>query len=371
MQRRASLVLVALAAFLAVLGPLLRWYDYPRVVEVPANQYQAVVLQAEDATLIDYGRLAAVPHRTVTIVQTLRGDSAAAAAEKRRTGRDVVVWDTLSYVLGTDGKMISSIPEVYVYDAHTQEPVHCCGESVDGDPVTRTGIEYKFPFDTQPRDYQYYDPQTRTSAPIHYMGTQQYRGMRVYSFEQTVPWTRVVFPKTMPAGINGLTPAGIEAAGFQRWYTTVRDFLVDPVTGAPVMGEERHLEQLRFAADSGKAPVTVFQGDVKIRPDYLDATAAQVRSQRQLVLALSSYLPWGLPALGLLLLGAALLLEWRDRSHRLPAEPAESERPSVADRDEDRGAGKVPAAQRAPAAPLLGEPVRPLGLDQVEQPEPG
>ena len=360
MRRRSALVLVAVAALLAVLGPLLRWYDSPRVVEVPANQYQAVVLQAKDATLIDYGRLAAVPHQTVTIVQTLRGDSAAAAAEKRRTGRDVVVWDVLSYVLGTDGKMISSIPEVYVFDAHTQQPVHCCGESVDGDPVTRTGIEYKFPFDTQPRDYLYYDPQTRTSAPIHYLGTETYRGMTVYHFRETVPWTQVAFPKTMPAGITGLTPASIAASGLQRWYTTVRDFWVDPVTGAPVNGTEQHREQLRFPASAHKAPVAIFDGDVRIRGDYLAATASQVKGERQLVLLLSTYLPWGLPSLAVLLLAVAVLLEWRSRGGV-----------SVADTDEDRGPREVPPAQRTPAAPLLREPVRPLGLDQVQQSEPG
>ncbi len=365
MHRRLSLVLVALAAFLATLGPMMRWYDYPRVVEVPASQYQAVVLQAKDATLIDYGTLTGVPHQTVTIVQTLKGDTAAAAAEKKRTGRDVVVWDGLSYVLGTDGKMISSIPEVYVFDAHSQEPVHCCGESVDGDPVTRTGIEYKFPFDTQPRDYQYYDPQTRTSAPIHYQGTRDYRGMTVYYFEQTIPWTQVVFPKTMPAGITGLTPATITALGYQRWYTTTREFWVDPVTGAPVNGEEQHHEELRFAKGSGRAPVTVFQGDVKIRSDYLDATFGQVRSQRQLVLALSTYIPWGAPLLGAVMLGLAFLFEVRGRKR-----PARNGGPdSVGDGDEDGGARQVPPPERAPAAPLLGQPFGPLGFDQVDQSE--
>ena len=362
MHRRSSLVLVAVAAFLAALGPLLRWYDYPRVVQVPPNQYQAVVLQAKDATLIDYGTLTGVPHQTVTIVQTIRGDAAAAAAEKKRSGRDVDVWDALSYVLGTDGKMISSIPEVYAFDAHTQEPVHCCGESVDGDPVTRTGIEYKFPFDTQPRDYQYYDPQTRSSAPIRYTGTVTYRGMRVYHFEETIPWVQVAFPKTMPAGITGLTPASLASAGYQRWYSTVREFWVDPATGAPVNGEELHSEELRFPASMGKAPITIFKGDVRIRPDYLAADVAQVRSQRQLVLALSSYVPWGAPILGALLLGCAFLLELRGR--RPMAGPAAGG--SEPDGDEDGGAGQVPPPQWAPAAPLLGEPVRPLGFDKVE-----
>ena len=57
-----------------------------------------------------------------------------------------MVWDGLSYVVGPDGEMVSRIPERYIFDAHTQEPVHAPGESVDGDPVRRDGIEFKWPF---------------------------------------------------------------------------------------------------------------------------------------------------------------------------------------------------------------------------------
>ncbi|WP_051943237.1 DUF3068 domain-containing protein [Streptacidiphilus rugosus] len=346
MRHRLSLVLVALAAFVAVLGVMLRVWVYPRVVAVPDNQYQAVVLEAKDATLIDYSRMVGVPHQHVTIVQTLKGDAAAAQAEKRRTGRSVVVWDGLSYVLGNDGKRLSAIPEVYVFDARTQEPVHCCGESVDGDALSRIGVEYKFPFDTQPHDYQYFDPQTRASAPIHYKGRQKLDGLTVYYFEQTIPWTRVPFPKAMPENV-AITPAQIDALGYQRWYTTVRKFWVDPVTGAPVDGEELHNEQLRFPASSGMAPVTIFSGDVKIRPDFRASALALVKSQRTLVLMLSTYLPWGLPTLGVVLLGLAFVAEGRARRRARPLGST-----PVPDADEDRRAGDVTAAQGTPAAPL-------------------
>ncbi len=75
---------------------------------------------------------------------------------------------------------------------------------VDGDPVTRAGLEFKWPFLTERRDYEYFDAQARTTAPIHYKGTQDFRGVRVYYFEQTVPWTKVPFPKAMP--VKGVTP---------------------------------------------------------------------------------------------------------------------------------------------------------------------
>ena len=135
----------------------------------------------------------------VTIVQTLKGNvEASEKIERTRRAGTSSSGTRLSYVQGPDGKMVSQIPERYIFDAHTQEPVHATGEMVDGDPVTREGIEFKWPFMTEKRDYEYFDAQTRTSAPIHYKGTRNFRGVKVYYFEQTIPWTKVPFPKDMP-----------------------------------------------------------------------------------------------------------------------------------------------------------------------------
>ncbi|MDH6433516.1 hypothetical protein M2158_001993 [Streptomyces sp. SAI-144] len=312
MRRKTSLVLLALAVFFAALSPLLRWYAFPRLAKIPANQYQDMVLEAKDATLIDYGSMTAKKVPKVTIVQTLKGNVEASEKIEQTAGKDVVVWDGLSYVVGPDGKMVSKIPERYIFDAHTQEPVHATGEMVDGDPVKRAGIEFKFPFLTEKRDYEYFDAQARTSAPIHYKGTQTFRGVDVYYFEQTIPWTKVPFPKTMP--VQGITPASIAKTGTTRWYTTVRKFWVEPLTGAPVYGEELHTEELRGGTLlGGRDKVTVFAGDVKMREDYIRHTVDLVKSNRTLVLLMTSYLPWGFLTLGLLLLALSLGLEARSR----------------------------------------------------------
>jgi hypothetical protein len=312
MRRKTSLVLLALAVFFAALSPLLRWYAFPRLAKIPANQYQDMVLEAKDATLIDYGSMTAKKVPKVTIVQTLKGNVEASEKIEQTAGKDVVVWDGLSYVVGPDGKMVSKIPERYIFDAHTQEPVHATGEMVDGDPVKREGIEFKFPFLTEKRDYEYFDAQARTSAPIHYKGTRTFRGVDVYYFEQTIPWTKVPFPKTMP--VQGITPASIAKTGTTRWYTTVRKFWVEPLTGAPVYGEELHTEELRGGTLlGGRDKVTVFAGDVKMREDYIRHTVDLVKSNRTLVLLMTSYLPWGFLTLGLLLLALSLWLEARSR----------------------------------------------------------
>ncbi|ALV36342.1 DUF3068 domain-containing protein [Streptomyces sp. CdTB01] len=321
MRRKASLVLLAFAVFFAALSPLLRWYAFPRLAKIPAGQYQDMVLEARNATLLDYGTMKAKKVSKVTIVQTLKGDVEAAQRIGKAAGRDVVVWDGLSYVQGPDGKMVSEIPERYIFDAHSQAPVHATGEMVDGDPVRRTGIEFKWPFLTQKRDYEYFDAQTRTTNPIHYKGTRDFRGVKVYYFEQTVPWTKVAFPKTMP--VKGITPESVAKTGTTRWYTTVRRFWVEPVTGAPVYGEEIHKEELRGGTLlGGRDKVTAFAGHVKMREDYIRHTVALVKSNRTLVLTMTSYLPWGFLVLGTLLLALSLWLEARGRR---PADPAHAE----------------------------------------------
>ncbi|MBP5866717.1 DUF3068 domain-containing protein [Streptomyces scabiei] len=312
MRRRAGLILLALAVFFTALSPLTRWYAFPRLAKIPANQYQDMVLEAKDATLLDYATMTARTVPKVTIVQTLKGDVEASEEIEKHTDRDVVVWDGLSYVQGPDGEMVSRIPERYIFDAHTQEPVHAKGESVDGDPVKREGLEFKWPFLTEKRDYEYFDAQARITAPIHYKGTQDFRGVEVYYFEQTVPWTRVPFPRTMP--VKGITRETVAQTGTTRWYTTVRKFWVEPVTGAPVYGEEIHKEELRGGTLLGdREKVTAFAGHVKMREDYIEHTVDLVTSQRRIVLLMTSYLPWGFLGLGIALLALSLWVESRGR----------------------------------------------------------
>ncbi|MFD5569335.1 DUF3068 domain-containing protein [Streptomyces cadmiisoli] len=324
MRRKAGLILLALAVFFAALSPLLRWYAFPRLAKIPPNQYQEMVLEARDATLLDYGTMTARKVDKVTIVQTLKGNVEASERIERTAGRDVVVWDGLSYIEGPDGEMVSKVPERYIFDAHTQEPVHATGEMVDGDPVRREGIEFKWPFLTEKRAYQYFDAQARVTAPIHYKGTQDFRGVEVYYFEQTIPWTQVEFPKTLP--VEGITPESVAETGTTRWYTTVRKFWVEPLTGAPVYGEEIHKEELRGGTLlGGRDKVTAFSGHVKMREDYIKDTVDLVESNRTVVLLMTSYLPWGFLFLAGLLLSLSLYLEARGRRPGDPAPDTASE----------------------------------------------
>jgi hypothetical protein len=119
----------------------------------------------------------------------------------------------------------------------------------------------------------------------------------------------------------------VAKTGTTRWYSTVRKFWVEPVTGAPVYGEEDHKEELRGGTLlGGRASVTAFAGDVRMREDYIEHTVALVKHNRTLVLALTSYVPWGSLGLGILLLALSLFLEGRSRRPEDPA-PTRSAEP--------------------------------------------
>jgi hypothetical protein len=120
--------------------------------------------------------------------------------------------------------------------------------------------------------------------------------------------------------VKGITPESVAKTGTTHWYTTVRKFWVEPATGAPVYGEEIHKEELRGGTLlGGRDKVTAFSGHVKMREDYIESTVDLVKSQRVLIMLLTSYLPWGFLILGAGLLSLSLYLEARSRR---PTDPS-------------------------------------------------
>lgn len=304
MRRRSSLILLALAVFCVALAPLLREYAFPRLVAKALKSdeaYKVMVLEAQNATL--FGDPKGEGKATATIIQTVRPDPKASDGQ-------TVVWDMNLAMVDSEGKVVTQIPERYVFDAVTQTPKNCCGESIDNKPVAHTGIQYKWPFFTEKRGYNYYDAQAHTAATIDYKRTENFNGLKVYLFEQTVPWTKVPIPSQLPGGLD---PKEVEAAGMERWYTTVRKFWVEPVTGAPVYAEEIHKEEMRTPNPddpANPARLVVFDGHVKMKAEWSNQLIEDTKEQRSQMLLIHDRIPFGLVVVGILLLLAALLREY-------------------------------------------------------------
>ncbi|MGW0663147.1 DUF3068 domain-containing protein [Streptodolium elevatio] len=357
MRRRSSLVLLALAVFCVALAPLLREYAFPRLVAKALKSdkaYKVMVLEAQNATL--FGDPKGEGKATATIIQTVRPNP-------DESDGQTVVWDMNLAMVDSEGKVVTQIPERYAFDAVSQTPQNCCGEHIDSKPVAHTGIAYKWPFFTEKRGYNYYDAQAQTAATIDYKRTENFNGLEVYLFEQTVPWSKVPIPSQLPGGLN---PKDVEATGMERWYTTVRKFWVEPVTGAPVYAEEIHKEEMRTPnpddpANPGK--IVVFDGHVKMKAEWSNKLIADAKEQRSQMLLIHDRIPLGLVVVGVLLLLASLLLQYL--GNREPKTPSGKRRrgPDAAGGPGEpaaaAGAAGSPAAaaQPAPPVPVAAAPV--------------
>jgi hypothetical protein len=207
-HRGVGLALIGMAAFLLVLVPMLRWYAYPRLAVVPADVDRTLV-SVGNVTVFDNDDRA--ERRTdLTSIRTVRSDVSTGTGE-------VAVW-------------------------HTGVALPGFGENVDGDPVEHVGQVFKFPFGTEKRTYEFFDPPLAQARSALYDGKDEIHGVMVYRFVQS---SEPVEDATVEVSgsIVGNGPATVEA---DRVYANVRTLWVEPETGVIIKGEERQNSFLRF-----------------------------------------------------------------------------------------------------------------------------
>src|SRR4051794_38565871 len=157
MRRFLGPVLFGLGAFLLVAALLLKFYAYPRVAVAPIDQNSVTKLQATGAEVFDTTTLK--PITTDLAIQSRTVGDVKASEDK---GDNVRVWVNSTSIRSDDGVVRSRSTERTAFDATTAEAVNCCGafdESTDGDrtPVKRSGLVFKWPFNTEKKDYKVWD----------------------------------------------------------------------------------------------------------------------------------------------------------------------------------------------------------------------
>jgi hypothetical protein len=309
MRRFLGPVLLGLGVFLLVLAGMLRFFVADRVVVTPIDQYAQSVAPGPGS----YLDAAALQERSgdLVAVRTLKADVAA-------SDKDTAVWD-VSVVLSTgDGTFVRATLDRVATDRRTAEAVNCCGEAVDSVPTRHTGVSYKFPFNTEKKDYPFWDPNSKTALPARFVSEDKVQGLTTYKFIQTVPAMQIQ-TQEVPGSLVGETAPSVQAPVF---YTDTRTVWVEPKTGVIVKGSEQNKTTLRDSSGQDKA--TVLQYDLT----FDDATQ---RSQAQLakdnIGKINLVTRW-LPLLGLVLglifiLAGLILMRAADRT--TGTEPREEE----------------------------------------------
>ena len=308
MRRIVGLALVLLGAFALCFAVLSRTMVSEQLLVTPLNQFSEVV-SSGSGTYLDTSTFREASSDLVA-KRTVRGD-----VKGSPDNEDVNVWD-VSVVLETgDGTFVRAYVDRVAADRRTGESVSCCNENVDGTAVKHTGLSYKFPIGVEKQEYLLWDPNSRKSFPAKFIAEDDVKGLKTYKFIQQIPGQELR-RQAVPGRLLGDSAPTVDA---QVWYQNTRTIWVEPGTGVIVKGNEQNRTTLRDATGADKLSIISF-----------DLTFNDATQSRQVDLAeenlakvrlLSQWLPLGSLILGLLALGAGLLMLRGERAR--PAAPAE------------------------------------------------
>lgn len=303
--RKIGLVLLGLGAFLLVLALMVRFYAYPQLAVAPVNPDSVSTLVGEDATIFDRETLTEVTTDLTAEVITV-GDAEAATD-------DVVVWVSKNSTRSSDGVIRSRSAERVAFDAVTGEAVNCCeayeevseGERV---AVNREGLVFKFPFNTQKKDYDFWDDTVGEAVPATYEGTEDIEGVETYKFVQVIDRTQTG-SIDLPADLLG--ESGDETLTGDMVYSNTRTFWVEPNTGAIINRTEEINNSIAY---DGSDRITTTGATMKFTDDYIKSNADEYGPSGTMLGLARGVVPIALGVLGVLLLLAGLLLGRRRSS---------------------------------------------------------
>lgn len=311
MRRLISPVLIGVGTFLIVVGVLVRVYAYPELAKVPANYDRTTYLEATDATIFNSDPDVLAPETADLAIssRTVAGDFPEAPEGVVVWANNVTVtpegWDQpfqqsreLSPFDETTGAASS-------YDVGFEEDENEDGELEQVD-VTREGQVYKFPFDTKKKDYQQWDGTLGEATTAKYVGEDDIEGTSVYKFVQTIEPT-VIETRAVPGPVFGVDEPTVQA---DMVYEMTRTLYIEPATGSPINRVEERNQVLSYDGTEVPAFVATVQYTDESIADIID----KVDTRAPLLQGTRWLIPVGLGLLGLLSIGAGLLLRRRQET---------------------------------------------------------
>ncbi|MEV4054963.1 DUF3068 domain-containing protein [Amycolatopsis sp. NPDC049688] len=356
MRRAFGLILLALGVFAAAGAVLLPTYVYPKLAKVPLDQDSTSVLEGTVSKVLAVTDKGAGP---VTEIRENRRLTAVARVQanfsrpEMHQDTDYAVWLLAVQVKDdADDTVVNASKRQVCFDRRTSEGYDpqgatdpkCTRESSyvtrlkdkadkDGqkpaeDNVYKAqpGLNFKFPFGTEQKDYPVYDDNTEKAVTARYTGTETVNGIETYKFVQDIPDTRLE-TKAVPGSLVGSTQPTVDADLYFRGVTTI---WVEPVTGIEVKQQQQQHQELRSGAT---APVVVFDGTLAYNSNTVARMVDQIDANRGRLQFLSSTGPLWLGIGGGVLVVVAVFLLIRRRPAEPPAPPQRRHRvPVGADR---------------------------------------
>jgi uncharacterized membrane protein len=274
-RRVVGFVLLGLGVFAVALGLLLRLYAYPQLAKVPLDTESESIAEGDGITALVIENVDGVPTPEVRSNLSLKSTTYVTgdltAPEVEADGDVAVYVEAIKTIDEASGITINASVRSLCFDRFTGEAIAPCeGQYVEleqGDRITedrntvqQPGLSFKFPFDVEQKDYQFYDLQVRDGVTARYDGEDTVQGLDVYRFVMEVPNTKIG-EREVP---GSLVDADENVVTADRYYEGKRTLWVEPVTGIIVMGQQEMTQEL---VAPGKEPgdgTVVFDGTLRL-----------------------------------------------------------------------------------------------------------
>ncbi|SFC02493.1 Protein of unknown function [Nocardioides terrae] len=198
-----------------------------------------------------------------------------------------------TFVLAGDDEAVVNIGHnKFALDRRTGLPVQDQGKYVSDAELVKDyqGFVVKLPFNTEKKDYDYWDSTVGKAVSAHYAGTRTIDGLKTYRFDVTVP--------SQTAEI---------AADTQGTYAATQSVWVDPVTGAFV---DQKATQTVALLDGTK----LLDVDVSYTDGTVKENVSTAKSNGRSLWVVGTGLRIIAPIVGLLLIVGGVLLVRRRRA---------------------------------------------------------
>lgn len=188
-------------------------------------------------------------------------------------------------------RLVSATTDVFATDRETALaiPASEMDKYLPADATPHEGLVNKWPFDSQKKDYPYWDDLLKKAVPAQYVGTETLDGMEVYVYEVKVDPTKT----EVVSGIKGL-------------YSAEKTIKVDPITGA-IVYQRNHDVRTALNGDP------LIDLDVDFTDDQIKASVDEARDGDNQLKMIGVIVPIVGGILGVLLIAVGLFLALRRR----------------------------------------------------------
>ncbi|MBD0323367.1 MAG: DUF3068 domain-containing protein [Aldersonia sp.] len=345
-RRTLAFILVGVGVFLLVGALLVPTYTVNRVAKTPLDLEITTVAAtpSEGGEVLNSATLTSgtgparvdtsvpmVSQRFLTVEEPSDADKMTiqAGTTLRRTDKQ-----------GDTGLLTASVDRVTI-DRRTGMPMDDPVGSIQvegnrpAEEVSHTGLQYRFPFDTEQKTYPYFDINARQTFDMNFVEETEINGTKVYHFNhkiEPVDLSKVVNSPTnrlsLPAAKWGVE-GGNAPVTMTRWYANERDLWVEPQTGVVVKGQEKPYQFYARSAD--RPELTVLRADLTFDENTVESQLQTAKDGADRLSMFGRIIPIILGVLGLIALALGLVLGLRrGRGPKTPADAASPTGPSDA-----------------------------------------